>query len=202
MPPETVNPQIIDAAIHHAPSSVSEASAVALSTLYQSLAHSTGILFENAVAAQQQQNTLAQAATNQGVMQIYRLDSTAGAEATRRISRQDISADTLKARAQEVTDAAASKLPEGPDGTGTLPSFAAAQVNAATLAHADDIAYAVRTAADALAAALNSVSHAQYEDNLRTLKLAGTAACMEGMLRDPANATGYEAVLVMIRRLG
>ncbi len=51
---------------------VGEAPAMAMGTIYQSLAHSTGILFENAVADQQQQNTETQAATNQGVMQIYK----------------------------------------------------------------------------------------------------------------------------------
>lgn len=59
-----------------------EASAVLAGNAYQSMAHSTGILFENAVAAQQQQDSLSQAAANQGVMQIYSLDTTAAAGAT------------------------------------------------------------------------------------------------------------------------
>lgn len=54
-----------------------EAPAFAMGSVYESAAHSTGILFENAVAAQQQQNSLGQAAANQGVMQIYSLDTTA-----------------------------------------------------------------------------------------------------------------------------
>ena len=59
-----------------------EAPAMLMGTVYQTMAHSTGILFENAVAAQQQQNTLEQAAANQGVMQIYTIDTVAdGAKA-------------------------------------------------------------------------------------------------------------------------
>ncbi|MDV3058800.1 RebB family R body protein, partial [Pseudomonas paracarnis] len=40
--------------------------AMAMSTIYQSMGQATAILFQNSVSAQQQQNTLAQAATNQG----------------------------------------------------------------------------------------------------------------------------------------
>ena len=48
---------------------------MAMGSIYQSMAHSTGILFQNAVSAQQQQNILAQAAANQGVMQIYSMNT-------------------------------------------------------------------------------------------------------------------------------
>ncbi len=54
---------------------VAEAPAMAMGTLYQSLSHSTGIMFENAVNAQNQANIVAQAATTQGVMQIYSVDT-------------------------------------------------------------------------------------------------------------------------------
>lgn len=70
---ETVNPQVTDAVTQSNVKVVSEAPAMAMATLYQTLAHSTGILFENAVNAQQQAQILAQAAANQGVMQIYSL---------------------------------------------------------------------------------------------------------------------------------
>jgi hypothetical protein len=55
------------------------AGSIALGSVYQSLAHSTGILFENAVNNQNQQNSLTQAAANQGVMQIYNIDTMADA---------------------------------------------------------------------------------------------------------------------------
>ncbi|WP_305968795.1 MULTISPECIES: RebB family R body protein [unclassified Mameliella] len=70
---ETVNPQVTDAVTQSNVKVVSEAPAMALGSLYQAMSHSTGILFENAVNAQQQAQILAQAATNQGVMQIYSL---------------------------------------------------------------------------------------------------------------------------------
>ncbi|MBV4460953.1 RebB family R body protein [Pseudomonas sp. COR58] len=91
----TVNDQITDAVTQTNVNVLAEAPAMALGSLYQSMAHSTGILFENAVNAQQQQNILAQAAATQGVMQIYSLDTTADALATRNIL-QDAAAKAPK----------------------------------------------------------------------------------------------------------
>lgn len=72
---DSVNSQITDAVTQSNVKVVSEAPAMAMGTLYQSMAHSTGIMFENAVNNQNQQNILAQAATTQGVMQIYSVDT-------------------------------------------------------------------------------------------------------------------------------
>jgi hypothetical protein len=74
-----VNEQITDAATQTNVKVVAEAPAVALGNVYQTAAHSTGIMFENAVNNQNQQNILGQAATTQGVMQIYSLDTIADA---------------------------------------------------------------------------------------------------------------------------
>lgn len=73
--PTSVNDQITDAVTQSNVKAVGEAPAIALGNAYQSAAHSTGILFENAVNSQQQQNSLGQAAANQGVMQIYGIDT-------------------------------------------------------------------------------------------------------------------------------
>lgn len=74
-----VNAQITDAVKQSNVKVVEEAPAVALGSVYQTAAHSTGIMFENAIANQNQQNILGQAATTKGVMQIYSLDSVADA---------------------------------------------------------------------------------------------------------------------------
>ncbi|MDJ0629221.1 MAG: RebB family R body protein [Rhodobacter sp.] len=73
--PQEVNPQITDAVTETNVSVVAEAPAMAVATLYQTMAHSLSLLMENAVAAQQQLNIAAQAATTQGVMQIYSVDT-------------------------------------------------------------------------------------------------------------------------------
>lgn len=70
--PTAVNSQITDAVTQANVTVLGEAPAMAMSSLYQTMAHSLGLMFENAVAAQQQQNILAQAATAQGVTLLYR----------------------------------------------------------------------------------------------------------------------------------
>lgn len=72
-----VNDQITDAVTQANVKVLGEAPAMAMGNLYQAMAHSTGILFQNAVSAQNQQNILAQAAATQGVMQIYSIDTVA-----------------------------------------------------------------------------------------------------------------------------
>ncbi len=89
--PTAVNNQITDAVTQSNVKVIGEAPAFAMGSIYQSLAHSSGILYENAVASQQQQNTLAQAANNQGVMQIYTLDTTAAAGAAEKVGQTGVS---------------------------------------------------------------------------------------------------------------
>lgn len=65
-----------------------------MAQVHQSMSHATGSLYQNAVATQQQQNTLAQAATIQGVMQIYSLDTTAAAGEAEKVAQTGV-ADNL-----------------------------------------------------------------------------------------------------------
>ncbi len=92
--PTAVNDQVTDAVTQSNVKVLGEAPAMAMGSIYQSLAHSTGILFQNAVSAQQQQNTLSQAAANMGVMQIYSVDTTSGAAATEKVAQGGV-ADNL-----------------------------------------------------------------------------------------------------------
>ena len=92
--PTAVNDQITDAVTQANVKVLAESPAMAMGAIYQTMAHSTGILFENAVSAQQQQNTLTQASTNQGVMQIYSVGTMADAAATEKVGQGGI-ADNL-----------------------------------------------------------------------------------------------------------
>jgi hypothetical protein len=76
---ETVNPQITDSVTQTNVNVLGDAPAMAMGNVYQASAHSLGLMFENAVSAQQQLAIAAQAATVQGVMQIYSIDTAAGA---------------------------------------------------------------------------------------------------------------------------
>ncbi|GHC64710.1 RebB family R body protein [Neogemmobacter tilapiae] len=82
-----VNDRITDAVTQSNVQVVADGPALAMASVYQTMAHSTGILLQNSVAATQQQNTLSQAATNQGVMQVYSLDTTAAAASTQKIGQ-------------------------------------------------------------------------------------------------------------------
>lgn len=70
--PTAVNSQVTDAITQTNVKVLGEAPAMAMGNVYQTMAHSLGLMFENAVNAQQQMNIAAQAATNQGVIQLYR----------------------------------------------------------------------------------------------------------------------------------
>ncbi|MDR6160367.1 hypothetical protein QF023_003883 [Chryseobacterium sp. SLBN-27] len=80
-----VNDQITDSVTQSNVKVIGEAPAIALGNVYQTAAHSTGLMFENAVNAQNQQKMLAQAAANQGIMQIYSLDTISDAIAIAKI---------------------------------------------------------------------------------------------------------------------
>lgn len=65
--PTAVNSQITDAVTQSNVKVISEAPAMALGNLYQTLAHSTGLAYENAVNQQQNMNTIAQASVTRCV---------------------------------------------------------------------------------------------------------------------------------------
>jgi hypothetical protein len=88
--PTAVNGQITDAVTQSNVKVLGDAPAMAMGAMFQSLAHSTGILYENATSAQQQLAISAQAATNQGVIQLYSVDTMAGAISTAKISQSDV----------------------------------------------------------------------------------------------------------------
>jgi len=88
--PTPMNGQITDAVTQTNVKVLGDAPAMAMGAMYQSLSHSTGILYENAVSSQQQLGIAAQAATNQGVIQIYSIDTMAGAVATSKIAGSDV----------------------------------------------------------------------------------------------------------------
>jgi hypothetical protein len=94
--PTAVNGQITDAVTQSNVKVLGDAPAFAMGAIYQSLAHSTGILYQNATSAQQQLAISAQAATNQGVIQLYSVDTMAGAVSTAKVAQSDVP-DTLLA---------------------------------------------------------------------------------------------------------
>ncbi len=229
--PTAVNAQITDAITQSNVKVVAESPAMAMGNLYQSLAHSTGILFENAVAAQQQQNTLAQAAANQGVIQIYSLDTAATAAATGKVAQSDVP-DNLTSllaalHAAQPAPKAMAGSPEAdlatnaPAATDTLvvpPHGTGADTGAARIASPihDAVTFAndtvlgsntafidgVHAAVEVMAHALETIDRSAHEARVKMLQEAALAATLAAMLRAPAQAKEYEAVLQVIQRMG
>ena len=94
--PTPVNGQITDAVTQTNVSVLASAPAMAMSSVYQSSAHSLGILYENAVQMQSMSSISAQAATNQGVIQLYSAGTIAGAVATSKIAGSNGSNNLLE----------------------------------------------------------------------------------------------------------
>lgn len=98
--PTPVNSQITDAVTQTGVSVLAQAPAIAAGSMYQSAAHSVGILYENAVQTQRNSAICAQASANQGVIQIYTAGTMAGAMATAKIAQStqvDTTATILRA---------------------------------------------------------------------------------------------------------
>ena len=93
--PTPVNSLITDALTQQGVAVLANAPTVAMGLIYQSSAHSISILYQNAVQAQRSAAICAQAATNQGVIQVYSSGTMAGAMAAKKISQRASNADLV-----------------------------------------------------------------------------------------------------------
>lgn len=182
-----VNNQITDAVTQANVKVIAEAPAMAVGSIYQTLAHATGILFENAVSAQQQMSTVMQATVTQGVMQIYSVDTMDGAGPQQVLDQLKNSTAKLSAASEGNLD---SQIED-----------AVKQNLRSVLDSAGDVSFAVRSAAEAMQSSLSGISSVSYDDGMRTLQLAASAACLHAMIADPGQADAYAKVLDEIRRL-
>jgi len=87
--PTPVNGMITDAVTQSNVAVLGVAPAQAMSNVYQTAAHSLSVLYENNVQMQMQGAISAQAATNQGVMQLYGSTTMAGATAASKVAQSD-----------------------------------------------------------------------------------------------------------------
>jgi hypothetical protein len=93
--PTLVNGQITDAVTQQSVQVLAAAPAMAMSSVYQSAAHSLGILYQNAVQAQRESAICAQASTNQGVIQLYALNAATAAVATAKQANSNRASELL-----------------------------------------------------------------------------------------------------------
>ena len=180
--------QITDAVTQANVKVIGEAPAIAMGSIYQSLAHSIGILFENAVTTQQQQNILMQSAVTQGVILMYELD-TAGANAPDRLQTQ------VQQSVAELENAAMA------GGVSSQIVDAVKLSLHSVLDSAGDFSYGVRCAAQAMQKAIDELGETSHREGLRTLQLSATAICLRLMIANPEKADAYAGVLDTIQRL-
>lgn len=188
---DSVNPQITDAATPANTNPLGESPASAISQLYQGLAHSMGIAFENAVSAQQQMNAISQAATNQGVVLLYSSDTLTSA-----LSDPSLVAAIGRHHAEEQATLQS-------DASGLNEQIIQSVIfsNAATLDNADAFAHALRVSTGAAVVALAALDRVNRESQSALLKNAARAACIACMLRAPDKAAEYAQVLASIESL-
>ena len=93
--PTSVNSQITDSVTQSNVKVLADSPAMALSNLYQMMASSLGLSAQNAVMSQQQANIIHQASTTQGVNLIYAVDTAAVADASAKISKEDVPANLV-----------------------------------------------------------------------------------------------------------
>ena len=87
--PTPVNGQVTDSVTQTSLAVLGNGPAIAMGTVYQSMAHSIGLMFQSSVQAQQHAAIASQAATNQGIIQIYSAPTMASAVATNKVSRSN-----------------------------------------------------------------------------------------------------------------
>ncbi|MEA3010243.1 MAG: hypothetical protein QOJ91_1935 [Sphingomonadales bacterium] len=83
---EQVGTQVTDGVTQTNVKVLGDAPAMAMGTIYQSLAQATGLSFQNAVTTQNSQNILQQAATTQGIIQIFSVATVSDADAVAGLS--------------------------------------------------------------------------------------------------------------------
>lgn len=210
----TVNPQITDAVTQTNVKVVAQAPALAIAQIYQSIAHATGLMAENAVNAQQQQSIINSSAATEAAMTLFSQTGTAfrpgrpstdGAESGGGIApdaKTTAPAPTaLEAHVQET----ASKLKQLATTRSSVNSQILDAVDASqqyTLGAASAFAYAHRVTVEAFVDGIEKVNAAEYRQQLHAVQIAATSICLDAMLKSPERAEEYAAVLEAIKQLG
>jgi Killing trait len=212
----TVNPQITDAVTQANVKVLADAPAMAMGAIYQSIAHSVGILLENAVTAQQQQSIIAQAAATQGVVQIYSLDAASDSAATAKIAQTGVAdnltsllaaLNTLKPAGRKA-NAVAETVPAAETPAAELVQGIANQIEAAVefsndavLGNVHDFVSGLDEIVAAMANAVDAMNRVGHDNLLRILQNAAISATTAAMIREPEKAKEYGEVLQLIKQL-
>ncbi|MEH6420923.1 RebB family R body protein [Pseudomonas sp. CGJS7] len=203
----SVNPQITDAVTQTNVKVTAQAPATAIAQLYQTVAHATGLMAENAANSQQQQSMINSSAAAQAT--IVLLDQTgntpgdgptppvgAGPGVSTGLSEP---AD-LEAHVQD----SAQRLKQLASDRGAVNSQIVSAIETNhhySLGAAGVFAYAQREVMQAFVDGLEQINAAQYRQQLQAVQITATAVCLSAMLKSPERAEEYAAVLQAIKQL-
>lgn len=181
-----VNPQVTDAVTQSNVHVHDNAADIALRNLYQVAAQAMGNAAMNAVSSQQQSYILAQAATTQGVMQLYTME----AQGKTPVLESDVP--------YTVSPAAAVM-----DSADALAQAAAASGlnNVVPFDHSSPWSHAARELMDTVAATLREFQKVSQEANMAILKQAAITATLAQMIKAPDQLEQYQKVLAVIEGL-
>ncbi|MBT2117547.1 RebB family R body protein [Dyella sp. LX-66] len=160
------------------------AAAVALGNLYQATASALSLAAYNAVNSQQQQNMLAQAATTQGVMQIYSIDTASAGEATQHPLEPS---PVATAAAVHDVSAPVTQLSVSP--------------NAHGIDNAEPWCHAALELMGTVASTLHAFQKVTEESGTAAIRQAATAAVLIHMIKSPDQLEQYQKILKVIEEL-
>jgi hypothetical protein len=182
-----IDSPINDATAGTSAHALGSAPAVALGHLYQVTAHAMGVAVENAVSAQQQMNTLAQAATNQALMQLYLMNTTSAAA----------SPEGDKAfGAPQVLAATA-----GPEAVADAIRQAIESASRLELDEAGPWAHAAKELMSMVASALWEFQKIGLDTGMFAVKQAATVAVLIRMIQAPDQLEQFQKILAVIKEL-
>lgn len=197
--PTSVNDQITDSVTQSNVKVLGEAPAMAMGNLYQATAQALSNAAHNATNHQMQAGVTLEAATTQGVVQLYSVDTAStGAATNAKIASAatDLEETITRAAAtvKEQSDAPASTVnKEIEDAVKfTLES---------NLGSADAFHHAVRAVMSADAASLQEIAKNQQQNALEIIKLAATTTTLKAMIETPDQTEKYEKILNIIKFL-
>jgi hypothetical protein len=182
----TVNPQVTDAVTQSNVRANDNAADIALRNLYQVAAQAMGNAAMNAVSSQEQSTILAQAATTQGVLQLYENEMASQGPA---LEGEPSPSASPAAAILSSADALAQR-----DG-------ASGPKNVVPFDHVAPWSHAARELMATVASTLHEFQKVSQEANMAILKQAAIAATLAHMLKAPDQLEQYQKILALIEAL-
>lgn len=203
----TVNPQITDAVTQTNTKVVGQAPAQAIAQVFQSIAHATGLMVENAVNAQNQQCIISSSVVTQGAIYLFSQNAESTAHPgppVAGVARGTQAGASESANLGADVQKSALQLKQLAANRSAINAEVLASVDAAhqyTLGSADAFAHGLRVSIQAFVEGLEGINAAEYQQQMQAIRIAATAVCLDAMLKSPERAKDYAGVFELIQQL-